>query len=154
MKNDQYSNDFAGWAAAQAHIIQSLPSVRGLDRDRLAQEIADLGKRDALHFQCLVRQILSNLIKLISYPDTQAAACWNVEILSLVREASEAYKPSYNHRIDMNDAWNKAQHHAAEQLSYACGKTMAHVPQHCPISLEWMMSEAFNIEQACSALTN
>jgi Domain of unknown function DUF29 len=58
---DLYEGDFYAWTRQQAAIIRRLPMADNrFDRDRVAEEIADLGKseRDAVRGQ--VRRILEH----------------------------------------------------------------------------------------------
>ena len=150
---DLYDEDFFTWAIAQAEQIRCLSDCKCaasnmLDIERLAGEIADLGRSDVLRVQSLLRQALSHIIKIICDPTSASLAHWEREVMTFILDAEDSYAPSYRQRLDIDRIWQKAQREAALALQQY-GVDSQIFPETCPLDVDWLMSDDFQVQEAC-----
>src|ERR1700748_224095 len=82
----RYEDDFYAWTRHQAEVLRTMPvSDNRFDRERVAEEIEDLGKseRDAVRSQ--IRRIIEHFLKLAHSPAEQPRASW-METIDDARE--------------------------------------------------------------------
>jgi Domain of unknown function DUF29 len=82
MDSTLYQDDFYRWTREQARILRSLRVTDSrFDRNRVAEEIEDLGKseRDAVRSQ--VRRVLEHLLKLEYSPAAGPRFAWEATII-------------------------------------------------------------------------
>jgi hypothetical protein len=93
--DDLYEADFYVWTLEQAQRLRDLARAGGLppglDWDRIAEEIEDLGKSERRGYASHVRNILVHLYKLAWFPDAPARNHWRGEI-SAFRDEAEGYE--------------------------------------------------------------
>lgn len=154
MEKDLYTDDFASWAEKQAAILRGMQGFRGLDAERLAEEVEDLGRSDVLKVKSLLRQALSHLIKIASKPDADPLDHWKREVNTFIFDAQDQYSPSYRQRIDLDAIWKKSKKMAEDDLA-TYGESVASLPDACPLTIDWLMDdEAYDLTAACTIVTN
>ena len=80
----RYDDDFFAWTQHQAAVLRSLPGANNrFDRERVAEEIEELGRseRDAVRNQ--IRRVIEHFLKLAHSPARQARFDW----MALIVEA-------------------------------------------------------------------
>ena len=95
-----YEDDFYAWTQYQAEVLRALPtSDNRFDRDRVAEEIEDLGKnyRDAVRSQ--VRRILEHFLKLAYSPAGEPRYGWRGSIIDARAELDDKLSPTLHHDI-------------------------------------------------------
>ena len=77
MGKPAYDEDFVAWTEAQAQALRAAPRVHNaLDYEQLAEEIADLGKRDLRELLSRLEVLTEHLVKLEAAPEAQPAERW------------------------------------------------------------------------------
>jgi hypothetical protein len=86
-----YEDDFYAWTRQQAEIIRRLPVMDNrFDRDRVAEEIADLGKSERRTVHSQIRRIIEHFLKLQYSPAEAPRRDWQATIVDARAELSEA----------------------------------------------------------------
>ena len=136
---DLYEDDFYAWTKQQAGIIRRLPVTDNrFDRDRVAEEVADLGKseRDAVRGQ--VRRVIEHLLKLQYSPAQPPRRDWQATIVDARAELAD--KLTSTLRRDARDRLPKLYAVARRKAVLALeefGEEAAidKIPQNCPYAL-------------------
>ena len=136
---DLYEDDFYAWTRQQAAIIRRLPVADNrFDRDRVAGEIADLGKseRDAVRSQ--VRRILEHFLKLQYSPASTPRRDWQATIADFRAELAD--KLTGTLRRDVRERlpilYAAARRKAVLALEeFGEAAVVAEIPETCPYGL-------------------
>jgi hypothetical protein len=73
--SDLYETDILAWSEKQAEALRRR-AANEVDWDNVAEEIADMGKRERRELYSRVRTILDHLIRLAISPATESRAGW------------------------------------------------------------------------------
>ena len=95
-----YDEDFYAWTQYQAKVLLPMPcDDNRFDRDRVAEEIEDLGKnaRDAVRSQ--VRRILAHFLKLAHSPTPDPRSDWRESIADASAELENRPTPTLRRDI-------------------------------------------------------
>ncbi|WP_200339667.1 DUF29 domain-containing protein [Rhodovibrio sodomensis] len=153
MAKPLYDEDFVAWTQAQAEALRAVPRVHNqLDYDQLAEEVADLGKRDLRELLSRLEVLIEHLVKLDAAPETQPAAHWartvrdqRREIVRLLDESpslrgklNEARKPGTATRLDqvLHAGWEEA----CQSLRQIDGIVHADLPERPHWTLDDLMN--------------
>ena len=99
-----YDQDFVAWTEAQAEALRAAPRVHNaLDYDQLAEEIADLGKRDLRELMSRLEVLCENLVKLDGAPNAQPAAHWARTVRDQRREIARLLDESPSLRAKLHE---------------------------------------------------
>ncbi len=137
---DTYDADFVEWTAQTAELLRE-GRFSELDLEHLAEEIEDLGKRDASAARSQLRRILVQLIQLRIQPQ-RASQSWRRSIVDSRATIEDALEDSPSLRpyleANLEKTYSKAVRTALEetQLS-ACD---ARIPATCPCTLEQLLT--------------
>ena len=110
-----YDTDFYTWTQQQAELLQESGDNR-LDRDHLAEEVADLGRSELRACESHLRQLLKHLIKLAASPSENPRAGWTSEIREHHFQARDASSPSMRKEISLEDVWQRSLVQANDDL--------------------------------------
>jgi hypothetical protein len=85
-----YESDFHAWTRQQAQCLRDLARAGilppGLDADRLAEEIEDLGKRDRRAAMSAIENIIAHLAKRQWSRNPEPRRKWAIEVLAFRRD--------------------------------------------------------------------
>ena len=151
-----YDSDFYAWTQQQAELLQESGDNR-LDREHLAEEVADLGRSELRACESHLLQALIHLIKLAVSTHSEPVGHWEGEVETQLVQARKAFSPGMRQHIDLEDLWRTAVRIANRQLSdYAQTLVPSHLP--CPLTLPDLLEPDFEpayargrIEQAIAA---
>ncbi len=153
-----YADDFYAWTQHQAKLLRAvkgsaseLPS--GIDLDHLAEEIEDLGKAELHAVTGLIRQIMVHLIKGASNPKARAFAHWRTEATTFNLDLPDRYAHSMRQLIDMQDLWRRSLKAAEAGLREHESELASNIAKDCPYSLDELLSEAFDFDEAVKKAT-
>jgi hypothetical protein len=94
----RYEDDFYAWTQHQVEVPRSMPAPdKRFDRERVAEEIEDLGKseRDAVRSQ--IRRIVEHLLKLAYPPAEPPRLDWTATIIEAPQNLSDKLTPTLRH---------------------------------------------------------
>jgi hypothetical protein len=136
----RYEVDFYAWTQHQAAVLRSLPVADNrFDRERVAEEIEDLGKseRDAVRSQ--VRSVLDHLLMLAYSAAEPPRFAWIETVLDARQTLSDKISPSL--RRDAKTALDKLYADARKRAAAGLGQygepdASAALPRTCPFSLD------------------
>ncbi|ESR25987.1 DUF29 domain-containing protein [Lutibaculum baratangense] len=149
---DEQDGDFVAWTERQSRILRGIPGgTIGLDTERLAEEVADLGRSEIRETSSLLRQVLVHLIKLAAEPDAEAAAHWLDEVLAFQGDAVLACSPGIRKRIDLPTIWRLACNGARRSLEDR-GIVVTGLPEACPFTLDELLEVEFDPRAAAGRL--
>lgn len=153
-----YDEDYYAWTQRQAKLLRALDGLRAglpteLDVDHLAEEIEDLGKSELRSVTSLIRQVLVHLMKAVSDTNAQARAHWLAEAATFQADIPGYYTPSMRQLIDLDAIWRKARDLADVQLHEHGSSLASSVPENCPLSLDWIIGDTFDLEAALSRVS-
>lgn len=141
----RYDDDFYAWTQYQAEVLRTLRTRDNrFDRERLAEEIEDLGnsERDAVRSQ--VRRILVHFLKLANSPAGNPRFGWMSSIVDARAQLDDKLTPSLRHDIEQSFArlYAAARKQAALELQeHGERDAAAALPPVCPYNLDEILSE-------------
>jgi hypothetical protein len=136
----RYEDDFYAWTQYQAEVLRSLQVADNrFDREHVAEEIEDLGKRERDAVRSRIRRIIEHLLKLTYSPAAQPRYDWMETLVDARQTLADKLSPTLQRDLELilerlyADALKRAElglrrygeHEAAERL-----------PKICPFSLE------------------
>ena len=141
----RYDDDFYAWTQYQAQVLRTLRTRDNrFDRDRLAEEVEDLGRsqRDAVRSQ--VRRILLHLLKLAHSPATDPRRDWMDSVDEARAEIDDKLTPAL--RRDLDEAlprlYASVQKRALRDLQqYGECAAAGSLPGTCPYTVDQILAE-------------
>jgi hypothetical protein len=136
-----YDTDFYTWTQRQAELLQQSGDNR-LDREHLAEEVADLGRSELRACESHLLQALIHLAKLAASTSEQPQGHWEAEVDGQLVHARKAFSPGMRQHIDLALLWQSAVRIANRQLAdYAEDP----VPKDlsCPFTLHDLLAPDF-----------
>ena len=135
-----YDADFVEWTAQTAELLRE-GRFSELDLEHLAEEIEDLGKRDASAARSQLRRMLMDLVKLRIQPE-RASQSWRrsiVDARAIIEDALED-SPSLRPYLEANleKIYGKAVRAALEETQQNARD--ARIPTACPYTLEQLLT--------------
>ena len=132
-----YDGDFVSWTREQAALLRSMPTSEGLDIEHLVDELEGLGRSAVAELSTAIMQVLSGLI-----PRSLDPSSTSVEnILSAQSEAIIRADAGVWRHVDLNKIWRLAKRSMNVEL-----------PERCPLSIEQIIAEEFDIAAAIKAI--
>lgn len=154
MDRSLYDDDILIWSEQQSSALRDLARRNDLpnelDLEHVAEEIEDVGRSELNAVHGLAQQIFVHLIKLLSEPDAPAANHWREEIVAH-GGIQVRLTPSMPQRIDLEPLWRRAIKIAAAAISAQGQKPLEGLPAHCPITVNTIVAEEFDIDAALAA---
>lgn len=132
-----YDTDFVAWTQQQAARLRSMPGTDDLDIDHLTDEIEGLGRTSVADLSTAIRQLLTGLISRSIDP----ASIRVEDILAAQSEAIIRADAGVWRHVDDNKVWRLAKR-----------SVEARVPERCPIRVEQLISEEFDVAKALASL--
>jgi hypothetical protein len=104
MGKPAYDEDFVAWTEAQAQALRAAPRVHNaLDYEQLAEEIADLGKRDLRELLSRLEVLCEHLVKLDAAPNARPTAHWGRTVRDQRREIARLLEESPSLRAKLDE---------------------------------------------------
>src|ERR1700741_650362 len=134
----RYEDDFYAWTRHQAEVLRTMPvSDNRFDRERVAEEIEDLGKseRDAVRSQ--IRRIIEHLLKLAYSPAEQPRFDWMETIVDAREALSDKFTPTLRRDVEgtIEKLYGDARRRATLGLRrYGRADAANRLPPACPYS--------------------
>ncbi len=111
-----YDTDFYTWTQRQAELLQESGDNR-LDREHLAEEVADLGRSELRACESHLLQALIHLVKLAETTNAPSAGHCSAEAELQLDQGQKAFSPGMRQHIDPDALWRKAVKIANRQLA-------------------------------------
>lgn len=141
MPDDLYARDILAWSEHQADLLRRLARgerVNDLDWEHVVEEIEDVGRSELHAVEAHLELILVHLLKLRTWPDSDAARHWRAEVVSFQSNARRRFAPSMRQHIDLADVYGSA----ARQVTLLRTEDQpATWPTECPFSLDQLLAE-------------
>lgn len=132
-----YDTDFVAWTRQQSTLLRSMPDTHSLDIANLVDEIEGLGRTAIADLSIAIKQVLSGLIRRSVDP-----ASANVEDIYLAQAEMiiRADAGVWKH-VDVDKLWRLAKRLVDVEL-----------PERCPLSIEQLIADDFDVTRALSVL--
>ncbi|HEY4175145.1 MAG TPA: DUF29 domain-containing protein [Rhodopila sp.] len=104
MPDGLYERDVLAWSQHQADLLRRLgrgERVNDIDWDHVAEEIEDVGLSELHSVQSLLGLVVTHILKLHAWPDSDARNHWRGEIVAFQADALRRFSPSMRQRIDV-----------------------------------------------------
>jgi hypothetical protein len=143
--------DFVAWADEQAAILRRLRAARvndlmGLDAERLAEEVQDLGDLRREDLEAALSRILEHLLKLELSPAADPRRGWILSVVEHRNRAVRLLRRSGTLRREvpgmLPDAWADGRRLAVRGLAFD-GIAAVDVPADCPWTLDQILDDDF-----------
>lgn len=132
-----YDDDFVSWTRQQAAILRSMPATQGLDIENLSDEIEGLGRSAVADLSNAIRQVMAGLVRRSIDP----AAVSLDDIYSAQSEAAIRADAGIWKHVDIDRVWRLAKR-----------STDVELPEICPLTIEQMIMEDFDVSTAISTI--
>lgn len=128
-----YDTDFVNWTKQQVALLRSMPNTDKLDIVNLVDEIEGLGRAALADFSNAIRQLLSTLIRRSIEPSsTTIEDIYSVQADAIIRANGGVWS-----HVDLDKVWRLAKRSVDVEL-----------PDTCPITIEQLIVEDFDVDQA------
>jgi Domain of unknown function DUF29 len=136
-----YELDFFEWTRAQAQLLRR-GCFESADIPHIAEELADLGKRDRRETEGFLRRLMAHLLKWQMQPAKRSAS-WR----SSIRDSRVQLRSIFNQSPSLRryagesiaDVYPDARRKASDETSLP----LAAFPEKCPYSFDQLMDEDF-----------
>jgi hypothetical protein len=135
---DLYDDDFYAWTREQAKFLRAAPVADNrIDRERIAEEIEDLGSELRIACESLCERVIQHLWKLEHSTLTEPRRHWRAETVSFRGQLAKRLTPSIRRKIkgDLDRRYRQA---VAELEVFADDNPGFRLllPPACPYSLD------------------
>ena len=141
----RYDDDFYAWTQYQAQVLRNLRTDDNrFDRERLAEEIEDLGKSERDTVRSQIRRILMHLLKLQHSPSSGPRYGWMGSILNARAIIDDKLTPTLRRDIEalLPRLYGKARGEAQLSFREFGGSEAADaLPRECPYSLDQILQD-------------
>src|SRR3954469_759087 len=143
----RYDDDFYAWTQYQAEVLRTMRRADNrLDRERLAEEIEDLGKSERNAVRSQMVRIIEHLLKLQHSPAVDPRSDWEASIIEARQDLSDSITPTL--RRDAEAAlpilYARARQLAAVRLrKFLEIDAAARLPSECPYTFEQICAEGW-----------
>jgi hypothetical protein len=139
--DDLYARDYYGWALAQARLLRERRFTE-LDLANLAEEVEDLGRRQASELQSRYETLLVHLLRWLLQPERRSHS-WRGTIIRERGKIAEHLEDNPGLRPRRPELFAKAYRHARADAVIETNLPLVTVPAACPWALEQVMDDAF-----------
>jgi Domain of unknown function DUF29 len=134
VRSARYERDFAAWAEAQAEALRA-GRLDALDLEHLAEEIADLSKREQDAIESHLETLVMLLLKWRYQPDRRTRS-WEATIKVARRNIAKLLRRSPSLRRDLPAALDEVYPNARIRAGAATGLADDAFPDACPFNLD------------------
>jgi hypothetical protein len=138
MPDGLYERDILAWSERQADLLRRLAQgerVNDVDWVHVAEEIEDVGLSELHSVESFLNLIMLHLLKLHTWPESQACGRWRSEIVGFQRNLKRRFSPSMRRRIDVAGLYADA----IDQLR--AGDPDAQFPPENPFILDHLLND-------------
>ncbi len=152
MPDDLYDRDVLAWSQHQATLLRRIARgerVNDVDWDHVIEEIEDVGLSELHAVESYLELILVHLLKIDTWPDSDAVNHWRAELVSFQSNALRRFAPSMRQRIDIAHAYRSA----TRQVALLNGGDLPDWwPAECPFTVDQLLNETHGtLEQQLKA---
>jgi len=137
-----YDTDFVEWTAQEARLLRER-RFSELDLENLAEEIEDLGKRDARDARSQLVRMLMHLVKLRIQPE-RASKSWRQSIAGAQDNIQDALRDSPSLRRHLSDnlqeTYERAIRRALKETHLEPRAPHLGLPATCPYTLDELLT--------------
>ena len=104
MPDSLYERDVLAWSQHQADLLRRIgrgERVNDVDWTHVAEEIEDVGLSELHSVESFLNLVLVHVLKLHTWPDSNACAHWRGEIVAFQANARRRFAPSMGQKIDI-----------------------------------------------------
>jgi len=131
-----YDDDFVSWTQQQATLLRSMPAVNGLDIENLVDEIEGLGRAAVAELEDAIRRVLAGLVDLSMEPGTvNVEDIYSAQSAAIIRADGGVWR-----HIDLDKTWRLAV------------RSMSGFPDRCPFTIDYLLSEDFDVEKSIALI--
>ena len=141
MPDDMYDRDALAWSEHQASLLRRVARgerVNEVDWEHVIEEIEDVGLSELHAVESHLELVLFHLLKLRTWPDSDAVNHWRAELVSFQSNALRRFAPSMLQRIDLAGAYRSANRQVALLKG---GDRTASWPAHCPFTVDQLLNQ-------------
>jgi Domain of unknown function DUF29 len=151
MPDDLYDRDILIWSEQQADLLRRLSAGErvneAVDWTNLIEEVEDVGRSQLQACESHLYQALVHLLKLSAVPHGPSGK-WEGEVGEFLRGVRKHYAPSMRQRIDLNAEYRDALERVRRQYK----KRAKNLPNHCPFTLDDLLSVNPDIDRLLQML--
>ena len=145
LERDLYEHDFLAWTRRQSRELRRFARTRPnvpLDLDRIAEEIADLGKEQLEAIRSWTIRIIEHLLLLNHSPAEASRGGWRREV-TFRDEIEDRLTPTLRRDLDrqLPRLYAKARQRALLDLEPYEGNLSSRLPTDCPYQLDEILQE-------------
>ena len=144
---DLYDQDFYTWTQDQADRLRTLAPQPGLDLERLAEEVAELGRSELGKTYNHLVHTCAHLLEAPSATSDEPQRHWRGEVVNQQRQARTAFTPGMRQKIDVAALWADAIRLANATLRDHGDAEIAQPPA-CAFTLEDLLAPDFDPDAA------
>lgn len=137
-----YDVDFYRWTQETAELI-----CRGafgeIDREHLAEEIADMGKRDKREVRPRMTVLVMHLLKWQMQPELREAASWRATVVEQRAELRLLFEDSPSLRRVAADELARTYRDAVDRAAQEARLEVKAFPSECPYTLAQILDVGF-----------
>jgi hypothetical protein len=146
LERDLYEHDFFAWTRRQSKELRRLARTRPnlpLDLDRIAEEIADLGKEQRNAVRSWTIRIIEHLLLLDHSPAEAPRRGWQREVMTFRDEIEDRLTPTLRRDLErqLPRLYAKARQRALLDMEPYEGDLASRLPMDCPYSLSEILQE-------------
>ena len=138
-----YDVDFFAWTQETAELLQRREFAQ-VDWEHVAEEIADMGKRDRREARSRMTVLLMHLLKWRFQPELRKTSSWRATIAEQRMELRLVFDDSPSLRRVARDELAAIYLHAVKRAAEETGLGVGAFPKECPYTveqvLEWELS--------------
>jgi Domain of unknown function DUF29 len=111
MPDGLYERDILAWSEHQADLLRRLERgerVNDVDWTNVAEEIEGVGLSELHAVESFLRLIITHVLKLYAWPDSEAFNHWRGEIVVFQAEALGRFSPSMRQRVNVDGLYATA----------------------------------------------
>ena len=152
-----YETDIVEWSEQQSSALRDLARTRSdlsniINWKNVAEEIKSVGRSEFNAVRSFVRQILLDLIKALSVPDSQSMSHWRREARAFHARLLDHLSPSMVSRIDIANLWLRARKEAEVDLSDHGHLVLPALPRECPLTVAEIVDPSFDFLRALETI--
>jgi hypothetical protein len=145
LQRPTHDEDFYAWTLDQARLLRALAKTRPnepIDWALLAEEVADMGRRERRTCESFLEHIIAHLLKIELSRDPQPARHWAAEVRIFRRHLARALTPSIEVRLRRSlDRHYRAAVEDAEVALVADPTFLDRAPRECPYSWDQLTGD-------------
>lgn len=139
--SELHGSDLTVWAEQQAELLRRHaagdPATGNLiDWPNIIAEIESIGQSEVPTVSSLLRQALSQMLKVRGWPLSPDAPAWQADMIDFRRRAQQLFTPSMRRRIDITEIYADAMHALPETLDDVRPLPL---PPVCPVTLSELL---------------